>query len=674
MPGAVLAAPFNALRLALPFAGVKPADLALIAIPGPPAITADGSVVVAVSSPDLDENLYRSSLVRLPAGGTYPTTLTLGPRDTDPVISPDESVVVFRRAAEKGPAQLWALPLGGGEPRRLTDHPLGAGKVVFSADGLQIAYLAAVPEPGRYGTDESVTADAEPPRRITRLTYRADDEGFVIDRPKQLFVLDLDTGSELSIHEARQPVQLTDEPAGAVDPIFTADGRLLYVRRTGMDQLTDEIAVLTVPDDIGTQPSRGVTLVSASGSASSLAISGDQVLYIGVQFAGIDAVGRTSGLWAAPLDGGSARRLTDAQTVHVDPAAGRPVVVGERVLIGVLDRGPVNLLAVPLAGSDVPLVSLDVVLGGQRVLHSFAVRGRTVLAVVADGASAGELVTIDLGPDGAAGRETPRSNFGRPLSVAGILPAIELTGTAPDGYRVHGWLVAPDGPGPHPVLLVVHGGPHAAYGPALFDEAQVYAAAGYAVLLGNPRGSAGYGQHHGRAVVGRLGTVDVADLLALLDAALDRPECDAHRVGVMGGSYGGFMTTWLTSHYPERFVAAISERAVNAWDSFAGSSDIGYYFAAAYVGADRDVQWRASPLAHADRISVPMLIIHSEHDWRCPIEQAQRLFVALKGRGAEVEMLLFPGEGHELSRSGRPRHRRQRFDAILAWWAKYLPV
>ncbi|MEP6561789.1 MAG: prolyl oligopeptidase family serine peptidase, partial [Nakamurella sp.] len=110
------------------------------------------------------------------------------------------------------------------------------------------------------------------------------------------------------------------------------------------------------------------------------------------------------------------------------------------------------------------------------------------------------------------------------------------------------------------------------------------------------------------------------------------------------------------------------------WDSFAGSSDIGYYFAAAYVGADRDAQWLASPLAHADRISVPMLIIHSEHDWRCPIEQAQRLFVALKGRGAEVEMLLFPGEGHELSRSGRPRHRRQRFDAILAWWAKYLPV
>ena len=144
--------------------------------------------------------------------------------------------------------------------------------------------------------------------------------------------------------------------------------------------------------------------------------------------------------------------------------------------------------------------------------------------------------------------------------------------------------------------------------------------------------------------------------------------------GVMGGSYGGFMTSWLCSHAPDRFTAAISERAVNAWDSFAGSSDIGYYFAAAYVGDDRESQWRASPLAYADDIDVPLLIIHSEQDWRCPVEQGQRLFVALKSRGAEVEMLLFPGEGHELSRSGRPRHRRQRFDAILDWWARYLPV
>ena len=142
----------------------------------------------------------------------------------------------------------------------------------------------------------------------------------------------------------------------------------------------------------------------------------------------------------------------------------------------------------------------------------------------------------------------------------------------------------------------------------------------------------------------------------------------------MGGSYGGFMTSWLVGHHGERFVAAISERAVNVWDSFSGASDIGYFFAEAYVGADRDEQWRRSPLAYADQIDVPLLIIHSEHDWRCPVEQAQRLFVALKRRGADAEMLLFPSEGHELSRSGRPQHRVQRFEAVLEWWSRHLPV
>ncbi len=203
--------------------------------------------------------------------------------------------------------------------------------------------------------------------------------------------------------------------------------------------------------------------------------------------------------------------------------------------------------------------------------------------------------------DGSGTGERALTEFGGPLTAAGIRPAAAAddhrAGRLP-GARLAGR--CPRAPGPHPMLLVVHGGPHAAYTPALFDEAQVYAGAGYAVVMGNPRGSAGYGQAHGRSVVGALGTVDVDDVLALLDAALARPDCDAARVGVMGGSYGGFMTSWLCSHAPDRFTAAISERAVNAWDSFAGSSDIGYYFARAYVGADRDTQWRASPLAYAD--------------------------------------------------------------------------
>jgi dipeptidyl aminopeptidase/acylaminoacyl peptidase len=267
-----------------------------------------------------------------------------------------------------------------------------------------------------------------------------------------------------------------------------------------------------------------------------------------------------------------------------------------------------------------------------------------------------------------------RTDFGRLITEGTtLLPMHELTATAPDGYPVHGWLVRPSGDGPHPVLLVIHGGPFTQFGYTLFDEAQVYASAGYAVVMGNPRGSAGYGEAHGRAIVGDMGNRDRADLMALLDVALDQPGLDAARVGVMGGSYGGYMSAWLAAHEgSSRFKAAIVERALTAWDSFEGSSDIGWAFGDLYVGTDPDKLRDQSPLTHADKIDLPVLIIHSENDWRCPVEQGQRLFVRLRRNGVDAELLLFPGEGHELSRSGLPSHRVARFDAILDWWARHL--
>ena len=704
---------------------MKPDDLSLLRVPGRPAFAAGDQLLVAVSSPDLKANQYRGTLVRIQQTGDHrsarPVAMTVGPRDSEPVTSPDGRLVVFLRAAESGPAQLYAMPVGGGEPRRLTDHPLGAGPVVFAPDGRSVAYSAAVPEPGRYGTETAVGADAESPRRVTRLSYRLDGEGFVLDKPRQVFLLDVSgaaapewsawksapgPASESSGDSSAGsvggsepqagpgPVQLTDEPSGADHPAFTGDGRLLYVRPTGIDELTEEIAAIDLPtgpvNPEVSAPGRGDRLITTSGSAAGLVVDGSEVFYLGSAFTGVDAVARTNGLWVGPIAGGSPRRLTDEESVDADLTAGRPEPGDGIVLFAVLDRGSVGLRAVPVSAELLPLAELAEVIGGDRVVRSFTRSGNRVAAVVADGGSAGEVVTVDVtanlgtGSDGgSAERQTgfptgtdfsSRTAFSSELNAAGLRPAVPLAARSADGYPVHGWLITPPGPGPHPVLLLIHGGPHSAYTSAFFDEAQVYVGAGYAVVMGNPRGSAGYGQSHGRSVVGAFGTVDVDDVLALLDEGLTRPECDAKRVGVMGGSYGGFMTSWLSAHAPGRFTAAISERALNAWDSFAGSSDIGYYFAQAYVGTGREALWRVSPLAYADRIEIPLLIIHSEQDWRCPVEQAQRMFVALKTRGAEVQMLLFPGEGHELSRSGRPRHRQQRFDAILQWWARYLPV
>jgi dipeptidyl aminopeptidase/acylaminoacyl peptidase len=329
------------------------------------------------------------------------------------------------------------------------------------------------------------------------------------------------------------------------------------------------------------------------------------------------------------------------------------------VLACVERRGAVELLLIPYKDHLAESIA-----GGRRQIEGFACAGSTLVVAAADPGSRGELIAMDL-------NEKAERQLTSLAAIDSPRPMEEITTAAPDGYPVHGWIVRPQGPGPHPVLLMIHGGPFTQYGWRLHDEAQVYAGAGYAVIMGNPRGSSGYGEAHGIAVVGDAAKIAAADLLALLDAGLDTGDLDGARVGVLGGSYGGYMTTWLAAHHGDRFKAAISERAVNAIDSFQGSSDIGWFFSAGLWG-DPDGWAAQNPLSFADQISMPFLIIHSEHDWRCPVEQGQRLFVALKLRGVETEMLLFPGEGHELTRSGRPSHRAARFDAVLEWWSRHL--
>jgi dipeptidyl aminopeptidase/acylaminoacyl peptidase len=650
---------------------MKPADLALLRLPGVPTLDPDGRrAVVAVARPDLVADEYRSQLwVVDTAGEVPPRPLTHGTRDSAPRWSPDGRWLAFLRVASTdapGPAsrpQLYVLPMDGGEPRRVTDHPLGAGTPVWSPDSTRIAYTARVPEPGRYGTADGVSPEKEPPRRITTLRFREDDIGFTLDRRPHVFVVD-------PAADEPAPMQVTSGDFDDSMVSWSPDAsRLVFVSARHAQRDT------TLYSDVYTCTPDGAQLRQVTGTTLGVqwpvvTPDGASVLFLAEEFGpdGRDFVGRCSALWIAPLDGSAPpRALTDPDSLQVVDQGTGPVLVtdgqGSGALVAAEWHGAVQLLRV---GLD-PVLAPQPVLSGERQVLGYAAAGGVVVATVADPANPGELVAVR----GAAERQL--TAFGAELGERGeIRPLVELTTTAPDGYPVHGWVVRPDGPGPHPVLLAVHGGPYRQYGWALFDEAQVYAGAGYAVVLGNPRGSSGYGQAHGRSIKHAMGTVDVDDLLALLDAALAAPDLDADRVGVLGGSYGGFMTTWLAAHHGHRFKAAIPERALTAWDSFTGSSDIGHFFTEAYAGTDPDLVAAQSPLTHAERIDIPVLIIHSEQDWRCPVEQAQRLYVALKSRGVPAELLLFPGEGHEMSRSGLPSHRLARFDAILDWWSRHL--
>jgi dipeptidyl aminopeptidase/acylaminoacyl peptidase len=624
---------------------VRPDDVELLTTPD--SLTMRGELLlVAVAHPALDTNDYPSRLHRITPDGPRPWSY--GHADTAPTISPDGQWVAFLRSTRPGEKpQLYVQPADGGDARALTDLPLGAQTPVWSPDSRRIAFLARVAEEGRYTPD--LKPEAERPRRVARMDYRWDDVGYSGDRRRRLHVVDLDGAV----------VELTDGSCDVARPAWAPDGERIVVTAP-----RDWGARETVHEDVYTVPAAGgepSLLVRTRGDAGFVAVGGDSVVYLGRAFSEVsEAVAVNAGLWAVPLAGGEPRRLTDVESVDCED--GLPVVVGDQVYVTVRNRGAVELRHVPLAGDGVALADMPLVAGEQAKVRSFAVDGDRIATVVSTEDSAGEVVL--------AGRAV--TDYSAELRASGIHQVRELVGTAPDGYPTHGWVVLPEGDGPHPVLLHVHGGPFMYHGWGFFDEAQVYASAGYAVVLPNPRGSTGYGQAHGRAIVQAFGTVDVDDVLATLDAALELPECDPTRVGVMGGSYGGFMTSWLAAHHGSRFRAAWSERAVNAWDSFAGTSDIGWYFAEAYVGADPEEQRKKSPLTYADMIRTPFMVVHSEDDYRCAFEQAQRMFVALRRGGVPAEMLIFPGEGHELTRSGQPRHRRDRFDAVLEWFGRHL--
>ena len=230
-----------------------------------------------------------------------------------------------------------------------------------------------------------------------------------------------------------------------------------------------------------------------------------------------------------------------------------------------------------------------------------------------------------------------------------------------------------------PVLFNIHGGPATQYGWGFHDEFQVYAGAGYGVVATNPRGASGRGHEFMRGALGRWNEErppDLVDLLTALDGAVEHfDRLDGERMGIMGGSYGGLITSKILA-IDSRFKSAVPERGLYNFVSFAGTSDIGLWFGGLYVG-DRDYDdwsslWEASPLRTAHRITTPCLVIHSDSDYRCPVEQGEQLFSTLIDNGVETELLIFPDESHELSRSGSPLHRQERFEAILEWHDRYL--
>ena len=632
--------------------------------------------VVSWADPD-DHTRYRSQLMLAPFDGSSPPrALTSGKhRDTSPRWSPDGARIAFLSDRDSERSQLWSLPLGGGEPRQLTDLKRGAGTPVWSPDGARLAFSARVDVADIADQEGQSTEKGKQPRVkiITRVRHKGDGEGYTEALRKHLFVVSAD---------ADEPKQVTDGDWDDTEPTWSPDGALLaFVSSRERDRdLTWLSDVFVVPSSGGR--ARRVTRHKGQAGSPVFSPDGETLAYLGHERGW--TYGARTELLLVPVAGGESRAVCEGFDAEVsnaalsdarDPFAVLPPAWqpdGKALLALVSRMGRVEVLRFALDGSQP-----SVVVGGEREVAAFSTSRdvRRLAMIVSDPAHPYEVFAFD----GASERRLSSENDAYLDSVE-LACAEPVQFTSSDGVTVHGWLMKPPGFSERrkwPLVLEIHGGPETMYAATFFHEFQVLAANGSAVLYTNPRGSKGYGEEFTARIHADWGNQDAADCMAAVDFALR--ECrwvDAARLGVTGGSYGGYMTGWLLGH-TDRFRAAVSQRGLYNWVSFYGTSDIGPWFGDYVLGGpvyDRfSLYVERSPITYAKEMRTPLRIMHSEQDLRCPVEQAEQLFVQLRRIGkCEVDFVRFPEESHNLSRSGRPDRRVERLERIAGWFATHL--
>jgi dipeptidyl aminopeptidase/acylaminoacyl peptidase len=633
---------------------IEPKDLALYRMISEPSLSPDGRrVAFSVKNPNLEEDRYDSDVYVIDAEGGTPTKFTSGGRDSDPSWSPDGTSLLFLSKRgfgkqEKGGA-LYAIGASGGEAALLVKRKEGISSPRWSPDSKTVYFLSDV-----------VKEEKDDVKVIRRLGFWFNGLGFTYNRRKHLFSIaatggkprqitkgDLDVGGFAVSHNGTRLAYLasTDDLHPFISDLFVTD--LASGRKTKVTNSTMELTgVAWSPDD------------------RKLALLGDD---LPSGFASHERI------WTADP---AARRLSLIDRSDSNKANGLNSDVRAK------DHGPHPLFwerdgiyHLEAAGGSVGIMRLkpdgssQTVVGGDRSVEGFDVAGGRV-AFVAMTSSELEELWVKHGEE----RQVTRFND-RVYGEVEILRPESFRFRASDGETVEGWVLLPKGTRRHPGVLYIHGGPKTAFGHSYMHEFQVFAGAGYAVIYMNPRGSDGYTEEFAD-IRGRYGSRDYDDLMEGLDHALKRfPRIDGERLAVAGGSYGGWMTNWAVGH-TDRFRAAVSDRSISNWISFWGVSDIGPHFTSDQVGGDpwssEDKVTANSPLKYAPKVQTPLLLVHSMEDYRCPVPEALQFFTALKSMGKVAELALFPGETHDLSRSGKPKHRVLRLNQYLRWFRTYL--
>jgi dipeptidyl aminopeptidase/acylaminoacyl peptidase len=651
-------------------------DLYNLSMASDARISPDGSRVVFVKTwLDKEKNDYRSSLYVVSTLGDDPVRLTSADaKDSSPRWSPDGSHIAFLsdRSEKK---QVYILPLSGGEAWKLTDMKEGVDAFSWSPDGSTLALVSKTESDQKEDDEKERDGDSDVVH-ITSIRYKANGvPGFLDDKRSHIWCASFPTGDAWQVTSGDY-----DDKSPAWSPSGT---EIVFASDRTEDREYGRIQQIWAVNARGGEPRLLIGEENDSFSIPAPSPDGSVVAICGHRNA-VAGSGPNQRIWTVPIAGGEPTCLTadldrtTADSIAADFVASSTVNLawaedGSAVYFQVSDQGSVHIYR---AG---PEKTPESVIPGDRRILDFSVSNSAgkIAFVASDNLNPADVYICDL--DG--------SNEQRLTSInARFLDGVSLSEPAEfrvkshndDGWDVHGWVMKPPRAEPgakYPMILYIHGGPHGQYGNAFFHEFQVLAASGYVVTYCNPRGSQGYGEEFTTCTRGNWGEADMPDFMAAVDHVVEWGYVDPNRLGVTGGSYGGYMTNWIIGH-TDRFKAAITDRCVSNLYSMYGTSDIGFTFGEYEFSGkpweDLKQYEKYSPITYVEQMTTPLLIVHSEQDYRCPIEQGEQLFVFLKRLGRTVEFVRFPNENHELSRAGQPKHRVQRLEYNLDWWGRYL--
>jgi dipeptidyl aminopeptidase/acylaminoacyl peptidase len=638
----------------------------------------ENHIAFTVERIDTKDNKYYTNIFLADRRSKAVRQFTFGKNaDGKPSWSPDGARIAFISTRDKKTG-IYLMPVEGGAERLLVELDASIGDLNWTPDGKSLVFALRYND-SHYIKDEKKKSDPPVYRHITRLFYRLDGYGWLPKDRFQIFTLTVEDAKLRRITSGKRDNQ---------SPSISPDGRLVaFISNRSKDPdlegLRDDLFV--IPFAGGKE--RRIAAPAGPKTAPRFSPDNRSIAYIGHDNPN-DPWGVTNlHVWRVGVHGTPKahdlllhfdrmavdQTINDLADVH-DKALLEWSGDGKRLFFLSSDTGATNLYFVPRSGGKPTRVYK-----GKCHVQSFSLNGATksVALIVGDLNNPCDIFTCPtiFGGENKATKHTDLNKFLKSEVTLGRTRDFMFTSF--DGTQVQGFLLTPPGFSParkYPSILEIHGGPRVQYGYTFFHEMQYLAAAGYIVLYTNPRGGSGRGETWADAIAGGWGDLDYKDCMAAADYLEKQRFIDKKRMGVTGGSYGGYMTNWIIGH-TNRFRAAVTQRSVVELISFFGSSDMGWTLDREFNGTpwkNKANYENCSPINYFKNVKTPVLIIHSERDLRCNIEQAEQMFTKLKVLGKTVELVRFPEEFHGLSRHGRPDRRVARLEWILKWFRRYM--